>query len=111
MWSRLTAATLAGAAGLLPLAARAQGYDRSAWDHGWDWSLGHMAFGGLMMLLFWGGVIVLIVVALRWLGGGPGGAAARQPTRGSARRILEERFARGEIDKDEFEARKHVLSD
>jgi len=25
--------------------------------------------------------------------------------------ILEERFARGEIDKDEFQERKHLLSD
>lgn len=71
---------------------------------GWGW--GHMAFGGAMMLLFWAGVIAVVVFAVRWLGGaGHGPADAR-----TARHILDERFAGGEIDKDEYEERKRALS-
>ncbi len=68
-----------------------------------------MVFGSLMMLLFWGAVVLAIVVAVRWLGGsgrtdGPPAGAS------SALAILEERFARGEIDAEEFEERKRRLS-
>ncbi len=60
-----------------------------------------MVFGGLMMILFWAGVIVLVVLAVRWLGG---------VGHGLARDILDERFADGDIDKDEYEERKRLLS-
>lgn len=87
--------------------ALAQGYSgRDGYWHpmsGW----GHMLFGGLMMLAFWGGIIVLVVLLVRWLSGADAGARA---TGSSALRILEERFARGEIDKEEFEERKRLLS-
>ena len=74
------------------------------WSGGWGW--GHMAFGGLMMLLFWAGLIAVVVLAVRWLGG-----AGHGPTGGkTARHILDERFAGGEIDKDEYEERKGSLS-
>ena len=53
--------------------------------------------------------IVLIVLAVRWLGGLPH-ESRRPPERSSARAILEERFARGEIDKEEFEERQRLLS-
>lgn len=57
----------------------------------------------LMMVLFWGSLIALAV----WL--------VRQPDRRgdarmSSRAILEERFARGEIDEAEFTERLEVLS-
>ena len=74
--------------------------------YGWEWGWGHMLFGGLMMLLFWGGLIFLIVLAVRWLGSGGAATMAGHKT---PRQILEERFARGEIDKEEFEARKRTL--
>lgn len=74
------------------------------WGGGWGW--GHMVFGGLMMILFWAGVIVVVVLAVRWLGG-----AGQGPVGGkTARHILDERFAGGEIDKDEYEERKRSLS-
>lgn len=88
--------------------AQAQGYpDRSyMWDGGWGW--GHMIFGSVMMIAFWGTIIFLIILAVRWLGGaghgpGPGGKSAVD--------ILKERFARGEIDKAEFEERRRTLGD
>ena len=78
------------------------------WHDGWWGS--HMLYGSLMMILFWGGIILLVVLAIRWIGGGihhSGGTPAHGPRPID---ILEERFARGEIDKDEFEDRKRVLS-
>ena len=101
---------------LLPLAAQAQGYpDRPyMWDGGWGW--GHMIFGPVMMIVFFGGIILLVVLAVRWLGGtghGSGHGMERGPGPGgkSAVDILRERFARGEIDKAEFEERRRILGD
>lgn len=79
------------------------------WHDGWGW--GHGIFGLLMMVLFWGGIIVVIVLAVRWLGGGAHGRRPEPPSRDSALDILKERFARGEIEKEEFEERKRLLSD
>jgi putative membrane protein len=96
----------------MPALAQAPAGRPESWHMGWDWGWGHMIFGPLTMLVFWGGLIVLIVVAARWLGAGssPSGQAPG-PSQKTALGILEERFARGEIDKDEFEERKRLLSD
>jgi putative membrane protein len=59
----------------------------------------------LMMLVFWGLVVVGITFAIRW-------AVARGRASAISDRaldILRERYARGEIDKDEFEAKKRDL--
>jgi putative membrane protein len=56
----------------------------------------------LMMLVFWGGLIALVVWAIRGFG------RPSEP-RNDAESILEERFARGEIDADELESRRKVL--
>ena len=64
------------------------------------WGLGMM----LMMLVFWGLVIVGIVLAIRWLAGQ--GERSRSDR---ALDILRERYARGEINKDEFEAKRRDL--
>jgi putative membrane protein len=68
-----------------------------------------MVIGSLMVLLFWGGLIVLIVFAIRWFGNSLPG---RNPPPGgkTALDILQERFARGEIDQAEFEERRRALS-
>ncbi|HEX6206791.1 MAG TPA: SHOCT domain-containing protein [Actinomycetota bacterium] len=72
--------------------------------HGWsgwaDWIW--MTVG---MIAFWGLLIAVIVLAVR---------RGRTPERtgprpASAREILEERFARGEIDREEFEKSRAVL--
>jgi putative membrane protein len=78
---------------------------------GWGWGWGHMIFGSLMMVLFWGGIIVAIVLAVRWIGSGSSHGATPPVPRNKALDILQERFARGEIDKEEFEERKRLLSD
>ncbi len=71
------------------------------WGHGW----GGMIFGPLMMLVFIALIVGVVVLVVRWLGGGP--AQGAKPK--TALDILEERFARGEIDKDELEDRRRTL--
>jgi putative membrane protein len=80
------------------------------WGGSWGWGWGHMFFGSFMMLLFWGGLIILIVFAVRWMGAGSqrGGDAPAPGNR--ALDILEERYARGEIEREEYEERRHLLS-
>lgn len=70
-----------------------------------------MIFGVLMMILFWGAIIVLIVVLVRWLSGHTGPQHSGTPAQKTPLDILRERFARGEIDKEEFEERRKLLSD
>ncbi len=53
-------------------------------------------------------VVVLLVLWVARRSGPPGGAGG---DRGDALRILEERFARGEIDREEFEGRRRTLRD
>ena len=71
-----------------------------------------MIFGPLMMLVFVAVVIVVVVLAIRWLGGARHSAAAGSEPRSEKTPIdiLEERFASGEIDQDEFEERRRILS-
>lgn len=82
------------------------------WGHGFGW--GGMIFGGLMMLLFWGGLIVLAILAFRTLSRSGGGQSrdANRLVGGSvdnALAILKERYARGEIDKEQYERMRSDL--
>ena len=80
------------------------------WAAGWP----GMFFGPLMMILMFAAIIACAVLLVRWVGG-PGhghGAPPHHPPSGRAPLdFLKERFARGDIDKDEFEARRRVLGD
>lgn len=68
--------------------------------------------GPLMMLLFIALAVVLILILVRWLGShGTGIGGSEGSGRSAAIDILKERFARGEIDQEEFERRKRVLDD
>jgi putative membrane protein len=70
-----------------------------------------MMFGGLGMLLFWGLIIVVLVLLVRALSGrsSDSGESGATPPRPTPLEILRERYARGEIDKAEFEERRKTL--
>ncbi len=104
LWPSLVMATIAS-----PALAQSSAESADLWHHGWDWGWGHMLFGSSMMIVFWGGIILLIIVAVRWLGGGAGDRTA-SATEKSALDIVHERFARGDIDRSDFEERKKLLS-
>jgi len=59
---------------------------------------------GLGMLLFWGILIAAIVLLLKYTWGS--GAGAGRDQQKSALDILKERYARGEIGREEFEQKK-----
>ena len=67
----------------------------------WWWMPAGMVFVGL----FWVAVIVAVVAVVWWLVGErrPG---SRMPAADRAVDILRERYARGEISREEFEARR-----
>ena len=97
---------------VLTAAAHAQGHpgNRQMWGHMWDdWGWEHMMFGSIMMMLFWGGIITVVVLVVRRLSSGPTDTATLTADK-TPLDILRERFARGEIDKEEFDERKRVLS-
>jgi putative membrane protein len=75
------------------------------WDGGW-----HGWFFGPLMMVFWLAILVgVVVLALRLFGIiGPGAKPQAKPG-SDALDILRERFARGEIDKAEFEERRTLL--
>ena len=111
----LLAATAAGAILMTPAWVWAQqpsdAFRNSYGPHmmGWGGGWYGMIFGPIFMILVLAVVIALAVLLVRWLGG-PG---AQPPHQIHAQRtpldILKERYARGEIDKEEFEERRSVL--
>lgn len=79
-------------------------------DYGWPMGWGMMGwFAPIMMVVYWVAVIVAIVFLVRWLAAS-GGAWSRTPkSEDSALEILKKRYARGEINKEEFEEKKKDL--
>lgn len=74
------------------------------WDGGWGLGWGWF---GLMHLAGWVIVIFGIVALVRWVSGN--GRRGRHAQEDRALAILRERYARGEIDKAEFELRQRDL--
>ena len=68
-------------------------------EHGYG-----MGFGGGFMLLFWILIIIVVILLVRSVAGH---FPAERPRR--ALEILEERYARGEIEQEEFEQKRRDL--
>ena len=66
-------------------------------DYGWG-----MGFGWIFMIAFWALVILGVVYLLKLIAGG----SKNNETTETAIDILKKRYAKGEISKEEFEARK-----
>ena len=79
------------------------------WGGGWY----GMIFGPFFMILALAAAVALVVLLVRWLGGPWHGVQPpySAPPGRTPLDILKERFARGEIDKDEFEERRRVLDE
>ena len=83
------------------------------WGHGpgmMGWGYGMGWFGIIIMAAFWVAIIVGIIFLIRWLV-----VSTRSGSHGaipgdSALEILKERYARGEINKEEFEEKKKDLA-
>ena len=78
--------------------------------HGWYGSEAHMGawgwVGGIAMILFWILIVVGLVVLIRFLLAKTKDQGSGLATRHDALDILKERYAKGEIDKAEFEQKK-----
>jgi putative membrane protein len=71
--------------------------------------MGHgMGYGGAALAL-WLQVLAAIVAGIVWLVRTLSVRSNQNGSGSSAMRILEDRFARGEIDRDEFEERRRTL--
>lgn len=76
---------------------------------GWWWG-----FGLVHMLLYWGVVIFVIALLVKWLVGSWSQSEQHSGNRYPSHRamnLLKERYARGEIGKEEFEQKKRDLKE
>jgi putative membrane protein len=83
-----------------------------------DWHMGRWMMGGwgmgwfgmIFMIIFWGLIIVGLISLIRWLIQNTGSKGHSGVGTGpKAIDILKERYARGEINRDEFESMKKDL--
>ena len=72
-----------------------------------DWGWGFMWLMPLVMMAGFVLMIAVIVLVVRWLGGESGGRSASTRT---ARGILDERYAHGEIDRKEYLQRQKDIA-
>ena len=81
------------------------------WNYGLNpmmgWGFGF--FGLLINIFLWVLIIVAIVAFVRWLTGGPHHRHWRHSDK-TPQDILKERYAKGEIDKKEYEEKMKDLS-
>ena len=77
--------------------------------HAGGWGPGAWVAMGLMMLVFWGSIAALVVYMVRSGGHRHDSHHVDSPRQDQAIRILDERFARGEIDAEDYSARRDLL--
>ena len=64
-----------------------------------------------MMVVFIAILVIVVLFLVRWLGGARTDGVQRSTPEETPEGILKQRFAKGEIDKEEYEERMRVLKD
>ncbi|MDP2709263.1 MAG: SHOCT domain-containing protein [bacterium] len=65
--------------------------------------------GAVIMIVWWLIIVAAIILLVRWVAGQSRGSSTRRGEK-TAEDILKERYARGDINKEEFEKMKKDLS-
>ena len=65
------------------------------------WDGGHWYWGVTMMIVFWGAIVAIVYLAFR--------GRANHEHRASARELLDERLAKGELSEEEYERKRAAL--
>ena len=92
--------------------ALAQGRESGGWHMGpgmmgWGYGLGWL--GTVLMVAFWIAIIVGMVFLIRWLVISIGAGPQKAGSADTPLDILKKRYARGEIDREEFLEKKRDL--
>ena len=77
--------------------------DYERYGMGWPW------LGWLGMALFWVILIVLVLVAVKYLAAGRRSNVSKSERKPDALAVLEERYARGEINREEYMQKREDL--
>lgn len=107
----VTAFVLASASALAQTPAGPQNY---RYGPGMMWGSGWGLFFGPLFMVFWLLIVIgAVALAARWFGASwhAGQPPPHVPPSRTPLDILKERYARGEIDKEEFEERRRVLGE
>jgi putative membrane protein len=96
--------------------AQPGGYGGYGGYGGWGMGSGMMGgygmgwLGSILMIVFWILILVGLVFLIKWLIQSTGRDKATESGGNRSLDILKERYARGEIDKEEFETKRKDLS-
>lgn len=80
-------------------------------DYHWGMPWYGMAFGPIMMIAVLAAIVAVVVLLVRWLGAKGTLLPSNRAREKTPLDILKERYARGEIEKQEFEEKKRTLSE
>ena len=86
------------------------------WGYGSHWGMmdgwGGYGWGGPFHVIFWLVALILIVALVAWMfrSGSRGGVSGRLERRSPGLDVLEERYARGEINRDEYLQKKRDIA-
>jgi putative membrane protein len=97
--------------GAVPALAQGRGYyNQNYWGPHMMMGWGGGLFSWIFMIAFWALIIALLIAGLRWLWQASNRPGPVQPAGDRSMAILKERYAKGEINLEEFEDIKKGLA-